>query len=102
MKENLSVLMLLSYKLTTKAKAERNFFPSDHDHERILDHILEGRYDCDLISDHFLGGTDRKKIRSLEFLTNYCINPKTFLHFPENISDRIEILFKSLVLWLIL
>ena len=27
MKENLSVLMLLSYKLTTKARAERNFFP---------------------------------------------------------------------------
>ena len=88
--------------MLVKARVELNFFPSDHDHERILDHILEGRYDCDLISDHFLGGTDRKKIRSLEFLTNYCINPKTFLHFPENISDRIEILFKSLVLWLIL
>ena len=39
---------------------------SDHDHERNLDHILEARYERDLISDHFLGGTDRKKIRSHE------------------------------------
>ena len=51
---------------------------SDHDHERNLDHILEVIYDRDLISDHILGGTDRKKIRSLQleiiFSANYCIN----------------------------
>ena len=54
------------YRYLLKARAELNFFPSDHDHERNLDHILEARYERDLISDHFLWGTDRKKIRSHE------------------------------------
>ena len=34
---------------------------SDNYHERNLDHILEARNERDLIVDHYLGGTYRKK-----------------------------------------